>query len=380
MIPLNQNLSGLRRSAIRVYTNLAAATPGCIKLTLGEPDMDTPANIRAAASAALEAGQTHYAPNQGTSELRRAISEYETARGNAVTGEQVLVTIGATQALYTVLTGILNPGEEVIIPTPGFVLYESIVLAAGGRPVFLDVSRTDFQITGQALAAVISPKTKAIVLNSPNNPTGVVLNGQSIAAVKGAVLGKPIFVICDNVYNLLCDGDAPDLSLDEELREQVLVCQSFSKPWAMTGWRVGYLTAPAYVMDRLLLLSAAEIASVPTFVQAAAVEALRTDPGPLADTFRRRREYVTGRLKSMGLPFPEPRGAFYVFPDIRQFGMTSDEFCTRMIREAGVAAVPGSCFGAEGYIRISCCCSDENLREGLDRMEHFLTALPHCAR
>ena len=380
MIPLNQNLSGLRRSAIRVYTNLAAATPGCIKLTLGEPDMDTPANIRAAASAALEAGQTHYAPNQGTPELRREISAYETARGNAVTGEQVLVTIGATQALYTVLTGILNPGEEVIIPTPGFVLYESIVLAAGGRPVFLDVSRTDFQITGQALAAVISPKTKAIVLNSPNNPTGVVLNGQSIAAVKGAVLGKPIFVICDNVYNLLCDGDAPDLSLDEELREQVLVCQSFSKPWAMTGWRVGYLTAPAYVMDRLLLLSAAEIASVPTFVQAAAVEALRTDPGPLADTFRRRREYVTGRLKSMGLPFPEPRGAFYVFPDIRQFGMTSDEFCTRMIREAGVAAVPGSCFGAEGYIRISCCCSDENLREGLDRMEHFLTALPHCAR
>ena len=380
MIPLNQNLSGLRRSAIRVYTNLAAATPGCVKLTLGEPDMDTPANIRAAASAALEAGQTHYAPNQGTPELRREIAAYETARGNAVTGEQVLVTIGATQALYTALTGILNPGEEVIIPTPGFVLYESIVLAAGGRPVFLDVSKTGFQITGQALAAVISPKTKAIVLNSPNNPTGVVLNGESIAAVKGAVLGRPIFVICDNVYNLLCDGDAPDLSLDEELREQVLVCQSFSKPWAMTGWRVGYLTAPAYVMDRLLLLSAAEIASVPTFVQAAAVEALRTDPGPLADTFRRRREYVTGRLKSMGLPFPEPRGAFYVFPDIRQFGMTSDEFCTRMIREAGVAAVPGSCFGLEGYIRLSCCCSDENLREGLDRMEHFLTALPHCAR
>ena len=380
MIPLNQNLSGLRRSAIRVYTNLAAATPGCIKLTLGEPDMETPANIRAAAAAALEAGQTHYAPNQGIPELRRSVAEYETRRGNAVTESQVLVTIGATQALCTALTGILNPGEEVIIPTPGFVLYESIVLAAGGRPVFLDVSKTDFQITGEALAALITPKTKAIVLNSPNNPTGVVLNGESIAAVKRAVLGKPIFVICDNVYNLLCDGDAPDLSLDEELREQVLVCQSFSKPWAMTGWRVGYLTAPAYVMDRLLLLSAATIASVPTFVQAAAVEALRTDPGPLAEIFRRRREYVTGRLKSMGLPFPEPRGAFYVFPDIRQFGMTSDEFCTRMIREAGVAAVPGSCFGAEGYIRISCCCSDENLREGLDRMERFLTALPHCSR
>ena len=377
MIPLNQNLSGLRRSAIRVYTNLAAATPGCIKLTLGEPDMDTPANIRAAAAAALEAGQTHYAPNQGIPELRRSVAEYETRRGNAVTEEQVLVTIGATQALCTALTGILNPGEEVIIPTPGFVLYESIVLAAGGRPVFLDVSQTDFQITEEALAAVLTPKTKAIVLNSPNNPTGVVLNGESIAAVKRAVLGRPIFVICDNVYNLLCDGDAPDLSTDPECAGQTLVCQSFSKPWAMTGWRVGYLTAPAYVMDRLLLLSAATIASVPTFVQAAAMEALRTDPGPLAEIFRRRREYVTGRLKSIGLPFPEPRGAFYVFPDIRQFGMTSDECCTRMIREAGVAAVPGSCFGLEGYVRLSCCCGDNDLREGLDRMEHFLVALPH---
>ena len=375
MIPLNQNLSGLRRSAIRVYTNLANATPGCIKLTLGEPDMETPANIRAAAAAALEAGQTHYAPNQGTLELRRAVAEYETRRGNAVTENQVLITIGATQALYTALTGILNPGEEVIIPTPGFVLYESIVLAAGGRPVFLDVSRTDFQITGQALAAVITPKTKAIVLNSPNNPTGVVLDENSMAAVKRAVLGKPIFVICDNVYNLLCEGTCPDLSLDPECADQVLVCQSFSKPWAMTGWRVGYLTAPGYVMERLLLLSAATIASVPTFVQAAAVEALKTDPGPLAEIFRRRREYVTRRLKSMGLTFPEPRGAFYVFPDIRRFGLSSDEFCTRMIRQARVAAVPGSCFGAEGYIRISCCCSDENLREGLDRMERFLATL-----
>ena len=376
MIPLNQNLSSLRRSAIRVYTNLANATPGCIKLTLGEPDMETPENIRSAACAALQAGQTHYAPNQGTPELRRAISQYETARGNTVTEDQVLVTIGATQALYTALTGILNPGEEVVIPTPGFVLYESIVLAAGGKPVFLDLSRTDFQITGEALAAVLTPKTKAIVLNSPNNPTGVVLNEGSMAAVKGAVLGKPIFVLCDNVYNLLCEGDCPDLSLDTQCANQVLVCQSFSKPWAMTGWRVGYLTAPGYVMERLLLLSAAEIASVPTFVQAAAVEALRTDPGPLAEIFRRRREYVTRRLKSMGLTFPEPRGAFYVFPDIRRFGMGSDEFCTRMIREARVAAVPGNCFGLEGYIRLSCCCSDENLREGLDRMERFLTALP----
>ena len=337
--------------------------------------MDTPANIRAAAKAALDGGLTHYAPNQGTASLRKAIADYETSRGNSVSPDRVLVTLGATQALYTALTGILNPGEEVIIPTPAFVLYESIVRAAGGRPVFLDISGDGFQITPEALERVLTPKTKAIVLNSPNNPTGVVLNGESIAAVKRAVLGKPIFVLCDNVYGLLSDEEAPDLSRDEALREQVLLCQSFSKPWAMTGWRVGYLTAPAYVMEKLLLLSAATIASVPTFVQAAAEEALRTDPVPLAAVFRRRRQNAASRLREMGLTFPEPKGAFYLFPDIRKYGLSSDEFCKRMIREARVAAVPGSCFGLEGYIRLSCCCGEEDLREGLDRMERFLNTL-----
>ena len=375
MIGAKRDLMALRRSAIRVYTNLANSVPGCIKLTIGEPDRDTPENIRAAAAAALADGKTHYAPNQGILPLRQAIAAYETARGHAVTADRVLVTVGATQALYTALTGLLEPGDEVIIPVPGFVLYESIVLAAGAVPKFLDISKTDFQIRREALSELITPRTKAIVLNSPNNPTGTVLDAGSIAAVKEAVLGKDIALICDNVYQLLSDIPCPDLSLDPELREQTIVCQSFSKPWAMTGWRVGYLTAPEALMERLLLLSAANIASVPTFVQEAAVEALRTDPAPLAEIFRRRRAFVCRRLREMGLSFPEPEGAFYVFPDIRPYGLSGDEFCTRMIREAGVAAVPGSCFGVEGFIRLSCCCSDEDLKEGLDRLEKFLKTL-----
>ena len=378
MIPLNQNLSALKRSAIRVYTNMAKEVPGCVMLTIGEPDFDTPQAIKAAACAALAAGQTHYAPNQGTAALRKAVADYETRRGRAVTPEQVLITVGATHALFTALLGILNPGEEVIVPTPGFGLYETIATVAGAKTVRLDVTKNNFQITKEALEAAITPKTKAIILNSPCNPTGVVLSAESMANVKAAVLGKPIFVISDNVYSQLSDGNCPDLSLDPELNDQLILCQSFSKPYAMTGWRIGYLTCPDYVMDRLLLLSAGEIAAVPTFLQDAAVEALKTDPGPMRDTYAKRRAYITARLRDMGLSFPEPEGAFYVFVDIRKFGMDSAQFCTRMIREAAVAAVPGSCFGSEGYIRLSYCCSDSDLEIGMDRMEAFIQALRAC--
>ena len=376
MIPLNQNLTSLKRSAIRVYSNLARETEDCAMLTIGEPDFDTPEAIKLAAMAALNDNQTHYAPNQGTLALRKAIAEFETARGNEIHPENVLVTIGACNALFTALFGILNPGEEVIVPTPGFGLYETIITISGAKMVPLDVTKTNFQITKEALEAAITPKTKAIVLNSPNNPTGVVFNEESLANVKAAVLGKPIFIISDNVYNQLCYADScPDLSLDEELKDQLILCQSFSKPYAMTGWRIGYLTCPAYVMDRLLLLSAAEITAVPTFLQEAAVTALKTDPAPMKEVYRRRRDYVCRRLQEMGLTFPEPEGAFYVFVDIRKFGIDSGTFCTRMIQEGKVAAVPGACFGAEGYIRLSYCYSDEELKKGLDRMETFLKPL-----
>ena len=374
MIPLNSNLSTLQRSGIRQFTNLAKTVPDCVMLTIGEPDFNTPEEIKAAALTSLFQNRTHYAPNQGVEELRREIAVYECFRGMVCKPEQVLITAGATGALFTALLGILNPGEEVIIPTPAFSLYDTITTIAGGKAVALDTKTDDFQITAEALAKVITPKTKAIILNSPNNPTGTVLSEASLAAVKQAVLGKPIFVICDNVYSRL-SAPCPDLSTDGELKNQLFLCQSFSKPFAMTGWRVGYLIGPEDVMQRLLLLHAAEVASIPTFLQDACIAALSTSPKEMADIYAKRRAFVCRRLTEMGLTFPKPEGAFYVFPDISRFGLSGEEFCTRMIREAKVAAVPGSCFGCEGHIRLSYACSDADLAKGLDRLEAFIRTL-----
>lgn len=375
MIPINHHLDPLERSGIRLFTNLAHEIPDCRMLTIGEPDLPTPEPIKEAAVRALGEDQTHYAPNQGTASLRRAIAEFETNRGRRTGPEEVLVTVGATQALYTALTGILNPGEEVVIPIPAFSLYDTIVTAAGGKSVFLDVSKTDFQITEEALSRVLTPKTKAIVLNSPCNPTGVILSEKSLDAVEQAVAGREIYVICDNVYNQLVYAPCPDFTARAALREQIILCQSFSKPYAMTGWRVGYLVCPEALMERLLLLSAAEIAAVPTFVQAAAEAALGVDVEPMRALYERRRAYVCSRLDRMGLAYPNPEGAFYVFPEISKFGIPSWEFCRRMIQEAGLAAVPGVCFGTEGYIRLSYCYSDEELKTGLDRLEKFIGTL-----
>jgi aminotransferase len=222
---------------------------------------------------------------------------------------------------------------------------------------------------------VVTEKTKAIILNSPNNPTGTVLSADSMEAVKQAVLGKPIFVICDNVYQSLCEEKCPDLSIDPELSEQILLCQSYSKPYAMTGWRIGWLVGPADVIEKLLLLHAAILASVPTFIQDAGVTALSVSPREMAQVYARRRAFVCKRLTEMGLTFPEPKGAFYAFPDISRFGLSDEEFCTRLITEGGVATVPGSCFGTPGHIRISYCCSDAALAEGMNRLERFLQTL-----
>ncbi len=372
MIPLNENLSKLRRSEIRVFTNLARQTPDCVALTIGEPDFPTPAPVKAAAREALERDETHYAPNQGTPELRQAIAAFETRRGLPTVPEQVLVTVGATGALYTALTGILNPGDEVIVLTPAFNLYESITLAAGGKPVPVDISETGFQVTRAQLESALSSRTRAIVVNSPCNPSGTILNRDSLNAIRDTVLGKDIYLICDNVYQALSYAPCPDLSLEPELEAQTILCQSFSKPYAMTGWRIGYLRCREEILERLLLLNAAEIAAVPTFLQHAAAVALEQDVSAMREVYRRRRDYVTGRLHAMGLSFPRPEGAFYVFPDIRPYGMSSRDFCLRLIREGGLALIPGSCFGCEGHARLSYCYGDSRLAEGLDRLEAFL--------
>ncbi len=370
MMGHNLRLDALERSGIRRFTALASTVPDCIKLTLGEPDLDTPAPIRQAAVRAMEAGQTHYAPNQGLSALRQAIADYETGRGMACKPEQVLITQGATGALFTALLGVLNPGDEVVIPVPAFPLYESIAKVAGAIPVLLNTQTDGYQLTPQALASVITQKTRAIVLNSPNNPTGSVFGCDSLAAVAAAVKDKPIWVICDNVYDRLIYGPCPDLSLAGT--GQVLLCQSFSKPYAMTGWRLGYLVAPEALMERLLLLHAAQVAAVPTFVQAAGITALEQSVEPMRRIYAQRRDYVLNRLSQMGLSYPEPGGAFYVFADIRPFGLDDEMFCTRMIQQAHLAAVPGSCFHGPGHIRLSYCCAMEDLRRGMDRLEGFL--------
>ena len=369
---MNKNILNMKPSGIRRFTALARATPDCRMLTIGEPDFDTPAPIRAAAAQAMTDGLTHYAPNKGTDSLRKAIAAYETNRGMACTMDNILVTVGATGALNTALMGLLNPGEEVIIPIPAFPLYESIATAAGAKPVFLDLKKTNFQIEKAALEAVISPKTRAIVLNSPNNTTGCVLSEESLGIVAELAVEHDFDIICDNVYAALSAGAVPDLTLRPELRDRVILCQSFSKPWAMTGWRLGWLAAPESLIDKFTLLQAAQIASVPTFLQKAAETALQVDVRDMAAVYGKRREYVLSRLDQMGLTYPRPEGAFYVFPDISRFGMDSETFCTRLIGEGGLAAVPGSCFGCEGHIRLSYCYSDEELRESLDRLEKFI--------
>lgn len=374
---LNQALYGTRRSAIRAFSALARATPGCVSLTLGEPDFDTPAPVKQAVWEALERGETHYIDNNGSPALRQKIADYEGERhGMDYTADEVIVTAGATEALFLALFGILNPGDEVIVPTPAFLLYEQVIGLCRGRFVPLDTAQDGFQIDGEKLAGLVNERTRAILLNSPNNPTGCVYDEKSLSAVRRAVEGKPIFVLCDDVYRrLVYEGEYHSFAEFRDLREQILVIQSCSKPWAMTGWRMGWLLADQSVKERLELLHQFLVVSTPALFQRAAMEALDQDPAPMRETYRRRRSYVLERLAGMDLEVRAPQGAFYVFPSIRAFGLSSEEFCTRLIREGGLAVTPGSCFGGEGHIRLSYCYSDEELKEGLDRLERFLTKL-----
>ena len=374
---LNSAVYGARRSAIREFSALAAKTPGCIRLTLGEPEFDTPAPVRAAVGEALEAGETHYIANNGVLALREKIAAFEREKhGLDYTPEEIIVTAGATEALFAALFGVLNPGDEVIIPAPAFVLYEEIVKLCRGVPVFLDTAPEGFQIDGEKLRGLLSPKTKAVILNSPNNPTGCVLTSESLEAVYDAVKDRDVYVICDDVYRqLVYTGDYHSFSAYRGLRDRLLVVQSFSKPYAMTGWRMGYLMADKAAAERLELVHQYMVTSTPAPFQRAAIRALDWDCAPMRETYRRRRDAVLTRLAALGLPTAEPQGAFYVFPSVARFGLSSAEFCTRMIREGGLAAVPGACFCGEGHIRLSYCCGDATLCEGLNRLEGFIKTL-----
>lgn len=376
-LTMNQAVLGVERSGIRVFTQLARQTPGCMALTLGEPDFDTAPAIRAAAKAALDQGDTHYPENNGRPWLKEAIADFEARRsGLSYRPEEVIVTVGATEGIFAALFAILNPGDEVIIPTPAFGLYEYIVQMCRGVPVKVPTERTGFQLTEEALRSALTPRTKAVILTSPNNPTGRVYSQATLEGLRQVLRDKPVFVLCDEVYRQLCyDGPCPAFSAFPELRDRIIVLQSFSKPYAMTGWRLGYLLADAPVVEQIQKVHQYSVVSVPAFTQRSCVEALQYDNSREMEIFRRRRDYVWGRLQAMGLEVEKPEGAFYLFPSIEKYGIPSGEFCTRMIREAGLALTPGSCFSAEGFVRISYCYSDDALKEGMDRLERFLKTL-----
>ena len=380
-LSLNSTLGGLKKSGIRRFSTMAKETPGCISLTLGEPDGNTDEAVKAQVTADLAANLTHYPANNGQDYLREAIAAHmHDMRGLpalAYSPEEVVVTSGATEALFAVLTCMLNPGDEVIIPTPAYTLYESIVALNRATPVLLDTCPTGFQITREALADAASERTKAIIVTSPNNPTGCVLSQESLAAIADFARKQDVFVVCDDVYGRLAyaDGFRSFASLHPDLRDRIVVCDSFSKPYAMTGWRLGWIAADESFIDQVSKVHQYMVSSVPSFVQHAAVAALESDIAPALATYRERRDLVLRRLEEIGLSVNRPDGAFYAFPSIERFDIPSEEFCERLIREAGVALVPGAFFGAEGYVRLSYCCSMEDIAEGLNRLEGFINRL-----
>ena len=373
----NEALSGVQISGIRRFTNLARATPGAMTLTIGEPDLDTPSIIRETAKNSLDSGDTHYPPNNGYPYLLEAIAAYESsAHGLSYSPEEIIVTVGATEGIFIALSAILNPGDEVIIPTPAFGLYESVTRLLRGTPVLLPTEDTAFQIDPAALAAALTPRTKAVVLNSPNNPTGCVYSQKTLSEIREVLRDKPVFILCDDVYrSLVYTENFHSFGEFSDMRDRVIVIQSFSKPYAMTGWRVGYVMADKPVKEKMQIFHQYAVVSVPAFVQRACAAALATSVSPTRALFQKRRDDVYRRTLAMGLPAEKPQGAFYLFLDIRKYGMGSEEFCQRLLREGLVGLLPGVFFGTEGFMRLSYCYGDGELQEGLDRLERFLKTL-----
>ncbi len=371
---LNDAVYELSRSKIREFSALAKATPDCKALTLGEPDFDTPAVIEHAVQEAFDRGETHYIPNNGTGELLERIARFERENNGADYKEdEIIVTSGATEGLFTALFTILNPLDEVIIPVPAFSLYGEIVKMCRGVVVPLDTESDGFQIRGDKLQSLITERTKAVILNSPNNPTGCVLDKESLQSVHDCVKGKDIYVICDDVYRqLIYVDDYHSFTEYRDLRKQIILVQSFSKPYAMTGWRMGYIAMDAEVKERAELVHQFTVVSTPAPFQRACIKALDSDTEVFLNTYRKRRTYCMQRLEEIGLDYFKPQGAFYIYPSIKKFHMNSDTFARRMIKEEGLAVTPGSAFGNDNRIRLTYCYSDEDLTVGFDRLERFV--------
>lgn len=382
---LNERIQQVKPSGIRRFFDIAAEMKDVISLGVGEPDFKTPWHIREAGIQSLDAGKTRYTSNSGMMELREEICHYFQRRFQVeyAPKEEVLVTVGGSEAIDMCVRTLVNPGEEVLIPEPSFVCYTPITLLCGGVPVAIETKvENNFRLTAEELRAAITPKTKLLILPYPNNPTGGVMRREHLEEIAQVLRGTDIMVLSDEIYAELTYGDRPHVSIAslDGMRERTVVVNGFSKTYSMTGWRLGYALGPEEIISNMTKLHQFAIMSAPTTSQYAAIEALKNgdnDVKEMTQEYDLRRRLTVEGFRSIGMPCFEPEGAFYAFPSIRSTGLSSEEFCERLLFEKKVAVVPGTAFGqcGEGFIRVSYCYSIPHISEAIRCIEQFVNTL-----
>lgn len=382
--PLSDKIVDIKPSGIRKFFDIVSEMDDAISLGVGEPDFDTPWHIRDEGIYSLEKGRTFYTSNAGLKELKIEICNYLERRFHLTYNyaNEVLVTVGGSEAIDIALRTMVNPGDEVLIPQPSYVSYEPCAVLADAVPVIINLkAENEFRLTAQELRDAITDKTKVLVLPFPNNPTGAIMEKKDLEEIAEVILEKDLFVISDEIYSeLTYKADHVSIASIPGMQERTILINGFSKSYAMTGWRLGYACGPKIIIEQMLKIHQFAIMCAPTNSQYAAVTALRDCDGEVTkmrEAYNQRRRYLMHAFKEMGLPCFEPFGAFYVFPCIKEFGMTSEEFASRLLEEERVAVVPGDAFGAcgEGYVRISYAYSLEALKRALDRLGDFVGRL-----
>ena len=382
--PLADTIVNIKPSGIRKFFDLVSEMKDAISLGVGEPDFDTPWHIRDEGIYSLERGRTFYTSNAGLKELKEEIANYLRRRVHVDYDDrhEVLVTVGGSEAIDMAMRVMLNPGEEVLIPQPSYVSYEPCTIMAGGKPVIIELkAENEFRLTPEELLEHITDKTKLLVLPFPNNPTGAIMEQKDLEAIAKVIIEKDLYVLSDEIYSeLTYKEDHVSIASIPDMQERTILINGFSKAYAMTGWRLGYACGPRKIIEQMTKLHQYAIMCAPTTSQYAAVEALRNgdeDVAMMREEYNGRRRYVLERFKEMGLSCFEPFGAFYAFPCIKDLGMSSDEFATKLLQTKKVAVVPGTAFGAcgEGFLRISYAYSLDDLRIALDRVAEFVTEI-----
>lgn len=382
--PLADTIVNIKPSGIRKFFDLVSEMKDAISLGVGEPDFDTPWHIRDEGIYSLERGRTFYTSNAGLKELKEEIANYLRRRVHVDYDDrhEILVTVGGSEAIDMAMRVMLNPGEEVLIPQPSYVSYEPCTIMAGGKPVIIELkAENEFRLMPEELLEHITDKTKLLVLPFPNNPTGAIMEQKDLEAIAKVIIEKDLYVLSDEIYSeLTYKEDHVSIASIPDMQERTILINGFSKAYAMTGWRLGYACGPRKIIEQMTKLHQYAIMCAPTTSQYAAVEALRNgddDVAMMREAYNQRRRYLVHAFKEMGLECFEPYGAFYIFPCIKEFGMTSEEFASRFLMEEKVAVVPGTAFGdcGEGFLRISYAYSLENLKEALGRMQKFIDRL-----